>query len=475
MAQLPLGSPARPLRVAVIGSGPSAFYAVEALFKVEGLSCRCDVFDRLPTPFGLVRGGVAPDHQKIKGVVRVYEKIAEDPRFRFFGNVKVGRDLSVAELEARYDRLIWAVGNEGERRLGVPGDDLDGVHSATAFVGWYNGHPDHQQHRFRLDEAARVVVVGNGNVAMDVTRVLLQDPDVLAATDIADPALDCLRASSVREVVLLGRRGAAQAAFSPKEIEEVAKLGSADLVVPPAEVEIDPVSAAWLETAAPRSAQRNVAFLAEQAQRGEGERPRRARAMFRASPVEVLGRGGRVVGLRVERNRLEADADGVPRPRGTGETFTIDCELVLAAIGYRGVPVPGLPFCERRGLVPNIDGRVLREPGGAEVLPGHYVVGWAKRGPTGLIGTNSPDSKETVEKLVEDLGPAVAEPLAADEPEAVPGLLRAKGVDFVSYDDWRGYDAWEVGVGGQRGKIRHKLTEVEAILEVIRQQRRAGG
>jgi ferredoxin--NADP+ reductase len=472
MAELPLGSAARPLRVAVVGSGPSAFYAVEALFKVQGLSCRCDVFDRLPTPFGLVRGGVAPDHQKIKSVVRVYEQTAEDPRFRFFGNVTVGRDLSVAELEGLYDRIVWAVGNEGDRGLGIPGDDLAGVHSATAFVGWYNGHPDHQQHRFRLDEARRVAVVGNGNVAMDVARILLQDPDLLAVTDIVDPALDALRGSTVREVVLLGRRGPAQAAFSPKEIEELAGLDGADLVVPAEEAALDPVSEAWLAAGAPRSAQRNAAFLAAQAERAPRGCPRRATAVFRASPVEVLGRDGRVVGIRVERNRLEPDADGVPRPRGSGETFTIDCELVLAAIGYRGIPVPGLPFCERTGTIPNAAGRVLRAAGG-ELLPGHYVVGWAKRGPTGLIGTNSPDSKDTVAALVADLGAATAPAPGADEAEQVPAILRARGIDFVSYEDWRAYDAWEVAMGQHRGKVRHKLADVASILRVIHEQRSA--
>lgn len=474
MAQPALGSEERPLRVAVVGSGPSAFYAIEALFKTEGLSCRCDVFDRLPTPYGLVRGGVAPDHQKIKAVVKVYEKTAADPRFRFFGNVTVGRDLTVDDLEAHYDRVVWAVGNESDRKLGIPGEELDGVHSATAFVGWYNGHPDHQGHRFRLEETERVAVVGNGNVAMDVARILVEDPDVLASTDISETAVEALRGSRVREVVLLGRRGAAQAAFSPKEIEEIAKLEGADLVVPPEEVEIDPVSEAWLSDGAPRSAQRNVKFLTEQAQKGEGGRERRVRTIFRASPVELLGDGGKVRGVRVERNALEPDAQGVPRPRGTGETFELECQMVLAAIGYRGVPVPGLPFCERRGIVPNADGRVLHEPGG-EVLPDHYVVGWAKRGPTGLIGTNSPDSKATVAALVADLTSATGDALPAGDAERVPELLRERGIDFVTYEDWCAYDAWELAEGHHRGKVRHKLTDVDSILRVIAELRKGGG
>ncbi|MCC6785852.1 MAG: FAD-dependent oxidoreductase [Planctomycetes bacterium] len=473
MAGLPLGSPSRPLRVAIVGSGPSAFYAAEALFKVGGLSCRCDVFDRLPTPYGLVRGGVAPDHQKIKAVVKVYEKIAADAGFRFFGNVRVGRDLSVAELERLYDRVIWAVGNESDRKLGIPGEELAGVHSATAFVGWYNGHPDHQSHRFDLERTRRAVVVGNGNVAMDVTRVLLQDPDVLATTDITEEAVALLRRSGVQEVVLLGRRGAAQAAFSTKEIEEIAELGSAALEVPAAEIANDPVSEAWLASGAPRAALRNLEFLREHAAKPLRAAKRRARTLFCASPVEVLGEAGRVRGIRVERNALVPEADGTPRAKGTKTFFEIDCELVLAAVGYRGVPVPGLPFDERSGTIPNSEGRVLVAAGGG-VLPRHYVVGWAKRGPSGLIGTNSPDSKATVEALVADLATANAEALPAEELEAMPRLLGARGVDFVSFADWKLYDAWEQLEGKRRNKVRHKLSDPAAILAVIREIRGAG-
>ena len=472
MSQRLTGSEDRPLRVAVVGSGPSAFYAIEALFKVEGLHCSCDVFDRLPTPYGLVRGGVAPDHQNIKAVVRIYEKIAADPRFRFFGNVTVGRDLSVDELQALYDCVIWAIGNESDRALGIPGDDLDGVHSATAFVGWYNCHPDHQTHRFRLEDAQRVVVVGNGNVAMDVTRVLVSDPDELAKTDISQAAVEVLRRSSLREVVLLGRRGGAQAAFSTKEIEELSRVQGVDLVVPPDEVDEDPVTTAWLAGDAPRAAQRNWKFLREQAGHGEGRAPRKVRTIFRASPVEVLGRDGRVVGLRALRNELRADADGVPRPVATDESFTIDCEVVLAAIGYRGVPVPGLPFCERRGVVPNDEGRVLRDADGGEVLPGHYVVGWAKRGPTGLIGTNSPDSKATVAAIVEDLASATSSTLPDVDPQRIVDLLRQRDIDFVSYEDWLALDTWEQIEGRRLGKVRHKPASIRELLEVIAVLRR---
>ncbi len=471
MAQDLLGSGARPLRVAVIGSGPSAFYAVEALSKVEGLTARCDMFERLPTPFGLVRGGVAPDHQKIKSVTRIYDQIARAPTFRFFGNVQVGKDLTVEDLRSAYDCRIWAVGNEGDRRMGVPGEDLAGVHSATAFVGWYNGHPDHQTHRFDLGRVRRVAVIGNGNVAMDVARVLLQEPSRLESTDISEAALEELRRSGVEEVVLVGRRGPAQAAFSPKELQEIARLDGVSVEVPATEVEVDACSAAWLDASAPRSAQRNLALLQELAA-ADGISGRRLRTVFRASPRSVLGVEGRVVALECERNRLEPDSDGVPRPHGTGELLRIDCDLVLAAIGYRGIPVPGLPFCERRGIVPNDAGRVLESADGP-VVPGDYVVGWAKRGPTGLIGNNSPDSKDTVAALVADLGQRQADLLPSDEAAAIPALLAARGVDFVDYRDWQNYDGFEIAQGVHRGKVRHKLTDADAILDVMRSLRSA--
>ncbi len=274
-----LGSQQRPLRVAVVGSGPSAFYAVDALFKVGDLHVRVDVFDRLPTPYGLVRGGVAPDHQKIKNVIRVYEKIAAREGFRFFGNVKLGQDIQVQDLVEHYDQIVYAVGNEGSRDLGIPGEDLDGVHSATEFVFWYNGHPDYRHLTFDLENATTVAVVGNGNVAMDLTRILIKDPEQLGETDIADYALEVLSQSKIREVILLGRRGPAQAAFSTKEIQEIAALEDSDTVASAADVEVDEVTAAWLSKSAPKPAQRNLTFLTELAEKGEGTSTRRCAAV----------------------------------------------------------------------------------------------------------------------------------------------------------------------------------------------------
>lgn len=467
MSQLPLGSAARPIRVAIVGSGPSAFYAAEALFKVGDLHCRVDMFDRLPTPFGLVRGGVAPDHQKIKSVVKVYDKIASQEGFRFFGNVMLGRDIQVADLRAHYDQIVYAVGNEGSRRLGIPGEDQPRVHSATEFVYWYNGHPDYQHLTFDLENVLRVAVVGNGNVAMDVTRILIQDPERLATTDIADGALEVLRKSAVREVVLLGRRGPAQAAYSPKEMAEIAALEEVDVAATPDDATIDPVSQTWLDSGkAPKSAAKNAAFLADCAARGGHQGERVVRCRFRVSPVEVLGDGG-VTGVRIQHAELQPDAHGVPRPKAIDSFEEIEVDMLLSAIGYRGQPIPGVPFDDGWGTIPNDHGRVLDSRDGA-VVANEYVVGWAKRGPSGLIGTNSPDSKATVAQMVQDLAGRMD---AADERPDVTSELEAQGVAFSTFEDWRRYDAWEKAEGEQTGRVRRKLTSVDAILEQMRKLR----
>lgn len=461
------GSDTNPLRVCAIGSGPSAFYAAEALFKQAGLSVRVDMLDRLPVPFGLVRGGVAPDHQKIKSVTKVYDKIADNPGYRFFGNVQVGRDLSVAELSAHYHMLVWAIGCESDHKLGVPGEELRGVHSATEFVGWYNGHPDYRDLGFDLANAERVALVGNGNVAMDVARVLLASPDELAKTDIAEHALLTLRQSRVREVTLLGRRGPAQAAFSPKELEEIAALPGIDVAVARQDAQLDELSARWLEQDGARSATRNVKLIQELAQKGEGQAERRLRCRFLVAPVALHGHDGRLTAVKLQHSQLAPDVKGTPRPRPLDSFEEIQADLVFKAIGYRGRPLPGLPFDDRKGIVPNADGRVQETPGGA-VRPGNYVVGWCKRGPTGLIGTNSADSKATVEVMVQDLqAGTVLQPDASD----LAATLQQRGVDFVSWQDWQRLDAWEQEQGQALGKCRLKQPSVEALMATVQQLR----
>ncbi|MCA8965616.1 MAG: FAD-dependent oxidoreductase [Planctomycetes bacterium] len=460
------GATNQPWRVAVVGAGPSAFYATEALFKALGDGVRVDMFDRLPVPYGLVRGGVAPDHQKIKSVVKVYDKIATNPGFRFFGNVKLGRDVQVADLADHYHQIVYAFGCESDQKLGLPHEDLDGVYAATDFVGWYNGHPDHRQHRFDLARARRVAIVGNGNVAMDVARVLLSSAERLAGTDIAEHALAVLRDNQAREVVLLGRRGPAQAAFSPKEIEEIAELPDTDVVVTPEEAALDPLSEQWLESA-PRSQQRNVKFVHEQAERGEGEGSRKLRCRFKVAPVELRGPDGRLSGVRIQHMELVAGDDGTPRPKAIDRYEDLQVDLLFKAIGYKGLPVPGVPHEPKKGIVPNDAGRVLEQPGGA-VVTGQYVVGWCKRGPTGLIGTNSPDAKATVEQMLADReGDRHLQPTRDD----LGPLLHERGVFVVDWSDWQRLDAWEQKAGAERGQLRHKLPSIDEMLTVIRELR----
>ncbi len=454
-------------RIAVVGSGPSAFYTAEALFKSGVPGVHVDLFDRLPVPFGLVRGGVAPDHQKIKSVVKVYDKIAASPGFRFFGNVQIGRDLQVADLAAHYHQIVYAFGCESDQKLGTPGEDLAGVHSATEFVGWYNAHPDHRDRTFDLARAERVALVGNGNVAMDVARVLLASPDELAKTDIADHALAVLRQSRVREVVLLGRRGPAQAAFSPKEIEEIAALPEVDVVVGANDATLDPLSAGWLEREGARSQQRNVQFLAERAAMGPGTAPKQLMCRFLVAPTELLGRDGHLRTVRVQHMQLVADADGTPRPKPQGTSEDLAADLLFKAIGYRGIPLAGVPFDDKKGIVPNVDGRVVEQPGGA-VRVGHYVAGWCKRGPTGLIGTNSLDAKATVAAMLADRTAGSMLRAAAND---ITQLLRSRGTDAVSWADWQALDAWEQEQGRERGKLRHKLPSIEQLMGAVRDLR----
>ena len=457
-------------RVAVIGSGPAAFYTAEALFKSEVGGVRVDLFDRLPAPFGLVRGGVAPDHQKIKGVTRVYDKIAANDGFRFFGNVQLGRDVTVEDLNARYHHVVYAFGCESDNRLGLAGEDLAGVYAATDFVGWYNGHPDHRQHAFDLADAKRVALVGNGNVAMDVARILLADPEELAKTDIAEHALATLRASRVEEVILLGRRGPAQAAFSPKEIEEIHAIEHVDVVVLPEDGQLDELSAQWLESEGARSQHRNVSFLQARAEAGPGDSAnKKLRCRFLVAPTALHGDAGKLDAVTVGHMHLQADESGTPRPQPTGTEERLDVDLLFKAIGYRGEPVPGVPYEERKGIVPNVGGRVVERQGGA-VRVGHYCAGWCKRGPTGLIGTNSLDAKETVAAMLEDHG--VDREMQPHDAE-IGKLLAERGVDAVSWSDWQRLDEWELEQGTNRGKLRHKLTSVEELMNVIRELRPA--
>jgi ferredoxin--NADP+ reductase len=452
-----------PLRVAIVGSGPAGFYTAEHLLRQER-PLSVDLFDCLPTPFGLVRGGVAPDHPKIKSVTRVYDKVAANPAFRFFGNVRAGRDLSAEDFGRHYHAVVWAVGAEADRRLDIPGEDLAGSHTATEFVAWYNGHPDFRDRRFDLGQES-AAVVGVGNVAMDVTRILASDPEELARTDITGYALAALRESRVRTIYLLGRRGPAQAAFTNPELKELGELALADVVVRPADLVLDPATRASLEATPDREAEKNLKTLQGFVERGLLGRPRRIELRFCTSPLRLEGEG-RVERMVLGANRLEAGARGV-QAVPTGDEESVPVGLVFRSVGYRALPLPGVPFDSGRAVIPNERGRVLAAPGGA-VVPGSYVAGWIKRGPSGVIGTNKPDAAETAERLLEDAAegrlPAPPEPAMA----AIPLLLRTRGVEVVGWPDWQALDAHEVASGAARGAPREKVTETGEMLTIIR-------
>jgi ferredoxin--NADP+ reductase len=444
------------LRVAVVGSGPAAFYAAAPLLASEDPRVEVDMIERLPTPWGLVRLGVAPDHPQLKTVSRAFEKIAAQPGFRFLGNVEVGRDVRQDELASLYDAVIYAVGSQSDRQLGIPGEDLPGSWAATDLVAWYNGHPDYQHLEFDLSHE-RAVVIGNGNVALDVARMLALTREELAPTDTIDSAIDAICASGLREIVVLGRRGPVQAAWTSTELGELGDLAGADVVVDPAELELDDASAAEL-AAASNVVQRNVDILREFATREPARKPAAVRLRFRMSPVAILGEE-RVEGVEVVRNTLEPDGRGSVRAVPTDEREVIECGLVFRSVGYRGVALPGVPYDERTGTIPNAEGRV---DGDGQVIPGLYCAGWIKRGPTGVIGTNKKDATETVEHLLED---ARAGRLPARSSDAtIDGLLAERGVDVVMYANWEAIDRVERARGESQGRPRVKLASWEELL-----------
>ena len=433
-------------RAAVIGAGPSGFYAAEHLLR-EGLAV--DLYDALPTPYGLVRAGVAPDHPKIKSVTRIYEKTAQHPDFRFFGAVQVGADVTREELLDRYHAIVYAVGTSSDKALGIPGERRPGSVAAAEFVAWYNGHPSYADEAFDLS-SSRAVVIGNGNVALDVTRMLVLDPAELAPTDVADHAIAALAGASVEDVVVLGRRGPAQASFTTPELRELGELTRADVVLDPAGLE----PAAEAEDESP-TVRRNLALLREYAARPLTGKSHRIELRFARSPIEILGKGedGRVTGVRVSVNRVEAGR-AVP----TGDEEIIPCGLVIRAVGYRGRRLPGVPFDERRGLIRNDGGRVCEE--GGSPCTGEYAVGWIKRGPSGVIGTNKKCAAETVGGLLEDLGRGQLDEPSAPDGEAIEAWLRGRVPGLVTWDGWQAIDAHERALGAPQGRPRVKLVRI---------------
>jgi len=448
--------PDRAVRIAIIGAGPSAFYAAAALIKQEDVEVRVDLFDRLPAPYGLVRYGVAPDHQRIKSVAALYEKTASDPRVRFFGCVEFGKHITIDNLRPLYDMVVFATGAQSDRSLGIPGEDLNGSMSATEFVAWYNGHPDYKDLNPDLSVEG-VAVVGVGNVAMDVARILAKSIDELKETDIADHALEALKDSKVKNIYVLGRRGPAQAKFTNPEIKEFGKLETADPVVLASELELDPHSATTVEQN--RMARQNVEILREYAERGQGDKARKVHFRFLVSPVEIHG-DGKVSGIKIERNKLVSTEDGYLNAEGTGEFEELEVGMVLRSVGYKGVPVPGMPYDKRKGTIPNDHGRVLN-PETGNPIPGAYVVGWAKRGPTGVIGTNKKDAEETVELLLEDVPHIRRAGVEAKAEQKLEELLEGASCKYVSFDEWQKFNELEVERGKPQNRPRVKFINID--------------
>ncbi|KDO95441.1 NADP oxidoreductase [Mycobacterium avium subsp. hominissuis] len=451
----------RPYHVAIVGSGPSGFFAAASLLKAadgsEHPDVAVDMLEMLPTPWGLVRSGVAPDHPKIKSISKQFEKTAADPRFRFFGNVSVGEHVQASELAERYDAVIYAVGAQSDRALNIPGEGLPGSIAAVDFVGWYNAHPNFEEATPDLS-GSRAVVVGNGNVALDVARILVTDPDVLGLTDIADHALESLRPCGVDEVVVIGRRGPLQTAFTTLELRELGELDNVDVIVDPAQLEgVTDEDAA----AAGKTAKQNISVLRDYAKRSPRPGHRRIVLRFMTSPIEIKG-DGRVESIVLGRNELVTDETGRVSARDTGEREELPVQLVVRSVGYRGVPTPGLPFDEKTATIPNTGGRV-------EGSRNEYVVGWIKRGPTGVIGTNKKDSQDTVDTLLADLANAGPDGLADfpdDHADRLADWLASRQPKLVTTAHWELIDAHERAAGEARGRPRVKLPSLAKLLRV---------
>lgn len=457
------GTPSHLMRVAIIGSGPAAFYVAERLLKAQDTAVSIDMFERLPAPFGLVRYGVAPDHQKIKQVTRVFDRVARNDSFRLFGNVEYGKHVGLEDIERHYHQVCFATGAQTDRELGIPGEDLERSHPATDFVAWYNGHPDYRHYRFDLS-SERVAVIGVGNVAVDVARILCRTADELAQTDIADYALEALRESRIREVIMLGRRGPAQAAFTNPEARELGQLEGADAVALANEVALDPLSRRDVERTPDRDLTRKLEILQQIAATSPQGKPRRLVLRFLVSPVALLDDGaGGVGGIRIVRNRLARDGDRL-RAVATDIHRTLPVDMVFRSVGYRGVRLAGLPFDSRDGTVPNDGGRVIDD---GRPIPGLFVSGWIKRGPSGVIGTNKPDGKETAEAMLADFRSGRSFLPTAPDPASAASLVRARQPYVIDYADWQRLDAIEVERGERADRPRVKFTDPELMLEEL--------
>ncbi len=457
-----LGTDQNPLLVAIVGSGPSGFYAAEALLKSD-VKVKVDILERLPSPFGLVRSGVAPDHQKLKQAIKLYEKVAESPEFNLIANVTVGTDISVKELCDAYHAVIFTCGAESDRKLGVPGEDLKGSYTATEFVGWYNGHPDYRNREFDLSHDV-AVIIGQGNVAADVSRILSKTVDELKHTDIAQHALDTLAESKIKEIHVIGRRGPAQAKFTPKELREFGELADCETVVLEQDLLLNPESEKELEDKSNIASKKVYDQFCEYSQREvDTTKSRKCFFRFLMGPKELIG-NAKLEKIIIEKNKLSGEPFK-QSARGTGETIELDTGILFRSIGYRGIPIAGVPFNESWGTIPNDKGRVTDNNN--NVVDQLYTAGWIKRGPSGIIGTNRACSVETVECLIQDLEKLNS---STNKPgaKAIYSILDNKAIRHISFDDWKKIDASEIELGEAKGKPREKYTSIKEMLSVIR-------
>ena len=455
-------------KIAIIGSGPAGFFAAGELFRQKSWEIKVDMFERLPTPFGLVRGGVAPDHQKTKSVQKIYTRIAENENFRFFGNVEIGHDISPVDLLDHYDAVIYSVGSSADRTLEIPGEDLSGSHSAKEFVAWYNGHPDFCDYKFDLS-VKNAFVIGIGNVALDVARILAKTHEELAKTDIADYALDALGESQLEDIWLVGRRGPLQATFTPAELREFMDLADADVLVEKNSLELDIESQHILDTDASNKTKKNIEILKQISTKHVSGKKRRVHFLFLTSPVEIFG-NQKIEKIRMVRNKLVKKRDGSLVPQTTEEMYEAAAGLVFRSVGYHGKAHPGLPFDKKSGTIPNDFGQVKDLENGNILRKREYVAGWIKRGPSGVIGTNKQDATETVHRMLETF---LSEKMEAGKnytnQDIVP-LLEKRKVDYVSFADWKLIDAHETNAGQKFGRPRIKITSVAEMMTIICQK-----
>lgn len=450
-------------RIAIIGAGPAGFYATDYLLKNGDIPVAVDLYDRLPTPHGLVRAGVAPDHAKIKNVTAKFEKTATLDGFRFFGNVDIGQDVSVEELCQHYHQILFTTGAQVDRRLGLPGEDLPRSYSATEFVAWYNGHPDYCDHVFDLSHKS-AVIIGVGNVAVDVARILCRTTDELKTTDIADYAIDALASSNITEIHMLGRRGPAQAAFTNPEVKELGELPDADLVISPRDMELDNATETYLEENSDRLTLKKLEILTTASKTAPSGKRKKLFIHFLTSPTAFVGDDTGVTGVDTVRNELYLDDRGNIRPRATGETSHLPAGIVFRSVGYRGVAIPGVPFRDDWGTIPHKRGRILSSPDG-EPVTGLYAAGWIKRGPSGVIGTNKADAVETAKSMLEDITSRTVLPGDKPAPDETADFIRSRVPDLFTFGDWRTIDTKEISRGSEQNRPRRKFTSYDTLIQ----------